>query len=94
MLDYRYRFDSPLAFNAFFGASRLPAGTPAYGFYAGGGLQWRNIVPGWDVGIDYRAVISAERERDLPTDPQPLATAKPDALYSVDSWTLYLSRKF
>jgi Capsule assembly protein Wzi len=94
MLDYRYRFDSPLAVNAFFGASRLPEGTPAYGVYAGAGLQWRNVLPGWDVGLDYRTVIAAERERDLPTDPQPLGTAKPDALYSVSSWTVYLSRKF
>ena len=94
MLDYRYRTDLPLAFDAFFGASRYPAGTPAYGFYAGAGLQWRNVLPGWDVGLDYRTVIDAERQRDLPTDPQPLSTAKPDALYSVDSLTLYLSRKF
>jgi hypothetical protein len=94
MLDYRYRFNSPLAFNAFFGASRYPAGTPAYGFYAGGGLQWRNVLPGWDVGLDYRAVIAAERERDLPTDPEPMATSKPDALYNISSVTLYLSRKF
>lgn len=94
MLDYRYRFDLPLAVNAFIGASRYPQGTPAYGIYAGAGVQWRNVLPGWDVGLDYRTVIDAERERDLPTDVQPLATAKPDALYSVSSWTLYLSRKF
>jgi Capsule assembly protein Wzi len=94
MLDYRYRTHWPLAFNAFFGASRYPAGTPAYGVYAGAGLQWRNVLPGWDVGLDYRTVLDAERQRDLPTDPQPLATAKPDALYSFDSWTLYVSRKF
>ncbi|MGH8289004.1 MAG: capsule assembly Wzi family protein [Steroidobacteraceae bacterium] len=94
MFDYRYRFDSPLAINAFFGASRYPVGTPAYGVYAGAGLQWRNVLPGWDVGLDYRTVIDAERERDLPTDPQPLGSAKPDALYSISSWTLYLSRKF
>ncbi|HVS75326.1 MAG TPA: capsule assembly Wzi family protein [Steroidobacteraceae bacterium] len=94
MLDYRYRFNGPLAVNAFFGASRYPAATPAYGIYAGAGLQWRNVLPGWDVGLDYRTVIDAERVRDSPTDPQPLATAKPDALYGFDSWTLYLSRKF
>ncbi len=94
MLDYRYRTDWPLAFNAFIGASRYPAGTPAYGFYAGAGLQWRHILPGWDVGLDYRTVLDAERQRDLPTDPQPLSTAKPNALYSFTSWTLYVSRDF
>ena len=94
MLDYRYRFDGPLAVNLFFGGSRYPAGTPAYGFYAGAGVQWRNVLPGWDVGLDYRTVLDAERERDLPSDVQPLASAKPDALYSLSSVTLYLSRKF
>jgi len=94
MLDYRYRTDWPLAFNAFFGASRYAQATPAYGFYAGAGLQWRNVLPGWDIGLNYREVFAAERERDLPTDPQPLGTAKPDALYTISSWTLYLSRKF
>jgi hypothetical protein len=95
MLDYRYRLLSlPLAFNAFVGASRYPEGTPAYGLYVGGGLQWRDALPGWDVGLDYRNVMYAERERDLPTDPQPLSTIKPDSLTSIYSWTLYLSRKF
>jgi hypothetical protein len=94
MLDYRYRFGWPLALNAFVGASRYSLGTPAYGLYVGGGLQWRNVLPGWDVGLDYRNVLYAERERDLPTDPQPLSTIKPDSLTSIYSWTLYLSRKF
>jgi len=94
MLDYRYRFDWPIAFNVFVGASRYPEGTPAYGVYLGGGLQWRNVLPGWDIGVDYRSVLYAERERDLPTDPQPLATAKPDSLTSIYSYTLYISRKF
>jgi hypothetical protein len=94
MLDYRYRTDWPLAFNAFFGASRYAQATPAYGFYVGAGLQWRHVLPGWDVGLDYRSVLDAQRMRDLPTDPQPLGTLKPDALYSINTWTLYLSRNF
>ena len=94
MLDYRYRTHWPLAFNAFVGASRYALATPAYGVYVGAGLQWRNVLPGWDIGVDYRSVLYAQRERDLPTDPEPLATAKPDALTSIYSWTLYLSRKF
>ncbi|HEV2442280.1 MAG TPA: hypothetical protein VGT07_07130, partial [Steroidobacteraceae bacterium] len=76
------------------GASRYSLGTPAYGVYVGGGLQWRNVLPGWDVGVDYREVLYAERERELLTDPQPLATAKPDSLTSIYSATLYISRKF
>ncbi len=94
MLDYRYRFNGPIAFNVFAGASRYSEGTPAYGGYVGGGLQWRNVLPGWDVGVDYREVLYAERERDLPTDPQPLGSVKPDSLTSIYSWTFYVSRKF
>jgi hypothetical protein len=94
MLDYRYRLNWPLAFNAFVGASRYALATPAYGVYTGAGLQWRNVLPGWDIGLDYRTVLYAQRERDLPTDPEPLGTAKPDSLTSIYSWTLYLSRKF
>jgi hypothetical protein len=94
MFDYRYRLNWPLAFNAFVGASRYALATPAYGVYVGVGLQWRNVLPGWDVGLDYRAVMYAQRERDLATDPEPLATAKSDSLTSIYSWTLYLSRKF
>lgn len=94
MLDYRYRFNGPLAVNAFVGASRYALATPAYGVYTGAGLQWRNVLPGWDIGLDYRTVLYAQRERDLPTDPEPLGTVKPDSLTSIYSWTLYLSRKF
>ena len=94
MLDYRYRLNWPLAFNVFAGASRYSQGTPAYGVYAGGGLQLRNVLPGWDVGLDYRTVLYAQRERDLRTDPEPLFTAKPDSLTSIYSYTLYISRKF
>jgi hypothetical protein len=95
MLDYRYRLLKwPLAFNAFVGASRYALATPAYGVYLGAGLQWRNVLPGWDVGLDYREVVDAERERDLSSDPEPLQTVKPDSFYSINSWTLYISRKF
>jgi hypothetical protein len=94
MLDYRYRTSWPLAFNAFIGASRYSLATPAYGLYAGGGLQWRDVLPGWDVGLDYRTTLYAQRQRDLPTDLAPLGTTRPDALTSVIAWTLYISRKF
>ena len=92
MLDYRYRFDWPLAMHAFIGAARYSLGTPAYGLYLGAGLQWRNVLPGWDVGLDFHNVIDAGRVRDLPTDPQ--GGAGPDDFHSIYSWTLYVSRKF
>lgn len=27
-------------------------------------------MPGWDLGVDFRNVIDAQRMRDLPRDPQ------------------------
>src|SRR4029079_326303 len=48
-LDYRYRFHNPLAVSLFLGASRLDLATPAYGYYYGAGVQWRNLLPNIDV---------------------------------------------
>ena len=92
MIDYRYRFDWPIAFHAFVGAARYSLATPAYGLYLGAGLQWRHFLPNWDVGIDFRNVVKANRQRDLPTDPQ--GGAGPYSFTSTYSYTLYVSRRF
>jgi len=92
ILDYRYRFTGPLALHLIGGAARYATATPAYGFYFGTGLQWRNIVPHWDLGIDYRYAAKVDRLRFLPTDPQ--GGYRPDAYYDVSMGTLYVSRKF
>lgn len=92
IVDYRYRFNSPLAINLFAGAARYAAATPAYGFYYGAGLQWREVLPHWDVGLDYRYAAKVDRVRSLPTDPQ--GGYRPDAYYDVSMGTLYVSRKF
>jgi len=92
ILDYRYRFNGPLALNLFGGAARYATATPAYGFYFGGGFQWRDIVPHWDLGIDYRYGVKLDRLRSLPSDPQ--GGYRPDAYYDVSMGTLYVSRKF
>ncbi len=92
ILDYRYRFNGPLALNLFGGAARYAAATPAYGFYFGGGLQWRELIPHWDLGVDYRYASKVDRLRVLPTDPQ--GGYRPDAYYDVSMTTLYVSRKF
>jgi hypothetical protein len=91
-IDYRYRFYGPFAWNAFLGAGRYAVATPAYGWYFGTGLQWRNALPGWDIGADYRVGYKLARQRSLATDPQ--RGYRPDAFYSVDSVSLYVSRKF
>ncbi|HYL71076.1 MAG TPA: hypothetical protein VEY89_07225, partial [Candidatus Dormibacteraeota bacterium] len=91
-LDYRYRFDGPLAVGAFMGAARYALGTPAYGWWLGAGVQWRNILPGWDLNLDYRAGVELARERSLPTDLQ--GGYRSEAFYSPTGTSLYISRKF
>jgi Capsule assembly protein Wzi len=92
LLDYRYRFNSPLALNLFGGAARYATATPAVGFYFGGGAQWRNILPHWDLGVSYRYATKVDRLRVLPSDPQ--SGYRPDAYYDISMATLYISRKF
>jgi hypothetical protein len=93
-LDYRYRFDSPLALNLFFGASRYSLNTPAYGWYFGAGPQWRNVLPGWDLEVNYKYGVKISRLRVSPTDPNPPGDYRPDAFYNVYLWTLGVSRRF
>jgi hypothetical protein len=90
--DYRYRFDNPMALNLFIGVGRYAAPTPAYGFYYGAGLQWRDVLPRWDVGIDFRYASKINRIRTLPSDPQ--GGYRNDAYYDITYGTLYVSRKF
>lgn len=90
-LDYRYRFEGPLAVTAFVGAARYDLGTPAYGVYVGAGAQWRDLLPGWDVGIDARFASKVARDDLLPEDP---VGGRPDAFYDITGAALHISRKF
>ena len=92
IIDWRWRFANPLALNLYLGAARYAAATPAYGFYYGAGLQWREVIPHWDVGMDYRYGQKLDRLRSLPGEPQ--SGYRPDAYYDLSMFTLYLSRKF
>jgi hypothetical protein len=91
-LDYRYRFGNPLALTVFLGASRYDLATPAYGLYFGGGLQWRDVRPGWDVGFEVRQAKKVARDHLLPSDPQ--SVIRPDSFYTIDSYTLSLTKRF
>jgi len=91
LVDYRYRFNGPIALDAFLGAARYALGTPAYGFYLGAGAQWRNVLPHLDVGIDYRFDDTLARDHLLPTDPQ---LGRPDSFYDVRGAILSLSYHF
>jgi hypothetical protein len=90
-LDYRYRFSGPLAWNAFLGAARYTLATPAAGFYLGTGVQWRDVLPRWDLSLDYRYAIKVSRQHVLPSDP---VGNRPDSFYDINSLSLYVSRKF
>jgi hypothetical protein len=92
-LDYRYRFQGPLALSVFIGAARYNLVTPAYGIYYGAGLQWRNLLPGWDVGVDLRYANSVARDHLLPSDP-PNVGGRTDSFYNILSTTLSISRHF
>ncbi len=91
-IDYRYRFETPLALSVFVGASRYDVATPAYGLYYGAGVQWRDLRPGWDIGIDVSNAKKVARDHLLPGDP---ATAlRPDSFYTIDSYRLVLTKRF
>jgi hypothetical protein len=79
--------------NVFIGAARYALETPAYGIYYGAGLQWRNVVPGWDVGADYRYANSVARDHLLPGDP-PAVGARNDSFYNISIFTRSISRHF
>jgi hypothetical protein len=92
-IDYRYRFRSPLALGVFIGASRYDLATPAYGLYAGAGVQWRNIMPGWDVGLDVRTALKVARDHLLPSDPH-TNPVRDDSFYTIRSLSFAVTRRF
>jgi hypothetical protein len=91
VLDYRHRYTNHFALSVFAGVARYDVATPAYSLYAGMGAQWRNILPKWDLGVDFRYAQNVARDRVLPTDIQ---GGRPDTFYKIESGTLYLTRRF
>ncbi|WP_210399159.1 capsule assembly Wzi family protein [Steroidobacter denitrificans] len=91
-LDYRYRFRNPLAFSLFIGAARYELATPAYGYYLGAGVQWRDILPQFDLGLDWRYADKVARDKLLASDPA--IDPRPDIFYDISGWSLSLSRRF
>lgn len=90
-LDYRYRLGRHLAAGGFFGFARYSAPTPAQGYYYGAGLQWRDLMPHWDLSLDWRRYDKLQRDKVLPTDPQ---NGDPAEAYTLNVATLYLSWRF
>lgn len=91
-LDYRYRFRGPLAVSAFLGAARYDLATPAYGYYGGIGVQWRDILPRFDLNLDARFADKVARDKLLPTDPGVIL--RNDIHYDIASASLYLSYRW
>lgn len=89
--DYRRHLSERLSVSAFLGAARLDLATPAHGYYLGGGIQLRELVAGWDLGIDVRLGDKLARDNLLPTDPQ---GGRPDNFYDLSGVSVYLSRRF
>jgi hypothetical protein len=90
-VDYRYRLRRNLAVGAFLGAARYDLDTPAYGLYAGIGAEWRDVLPGWSVGVDLRRAFEVARDDLVPSDPQ---GGRPDSFYDITAATLSISRRF
>ena len=90
-LDYRHRFDGPFALNLFGGVARYNVETPATSMYAGLGGQWRDVLPGWDLNLDFRYAQNLARDHVLASDVQGV---RPETFYKIESATLYVSRHF
>ena len=90
-LDYRYRFTDSFAAGLFLGVARYNLATPAYSMYFGAGIAWRNLLPKWDLGVDFRHAQNVARDHVLASDPQGV---RPDSFYKIDTGLLYLSRRF
>jgi hypothetical protein len=90
-LDYRYRFNGPIAVSAFLGAARYDLATPAMGYYGGVGVQWRDALPRVDIGLDARYADKIQRDKLLPGE---VITVRPDSFWDISSVTLYASYKW
>jgi Capsule assembly protein Wzi len=90
-VDYRHRFDGPFAVNIFAGVARYNVETPATSLYGGVGGQWRNVLPGWDLNLDFRFAQNVQRDHVLASDVQ---GPRPDTFYKIEIATLYVSRHF
>jgi hypothetical protein len=90
-LDYRYRFGESFAMGGYLGAARYDLATPAYGLFGGINAQWRNVLPKWDLGADFRFYQNIARNHVLPSDPMGV---RPDSFYKVESLIGYITRRF
>ena len=91
VVDYRHRFGESFALGLFAGVARYDLATPAYSLYGGLGGQWRNVLPKWDLGLDFRYAQNVARDHVLASDPQ---GARVDSFYKIESGIFYVTRRF
>lgn len=89
-IDYRHRFGPTFAASLFFGAARYDALTPAYGWYGGAGVQWRDLWKNWDLGADYRIGDHMVRNKT----PSEQVIIWPNSFYTIKGVSIYMSRRF
>jgi hypothetical protein len=92
-LDYRFRLSRKLAIGAFLGVGRYDLTLDAHGYYMGGGVQYRDVLPGWDLGIDYRYYDKLDRDKGLPGDPQS-NPGLPRRYVDIHGISLYVSKRW
>ena len=90
-VDYRYRFSQHFALGLYLGVARYNLATPAYSLYGGVGAQWRDVLPKWDIGVDFRYAQNVARDHVLATDP---GGVRADSFYKIESGIAYISRRF
>jgi hypothetical protein len=93
-IDYRYRVGKWLAFSGFLGVARYDYGLATNGYYWGAGVQLRDLLPKWDIGVDWRHYEKLNRDKALPTDPEPSAETHPRLYIDMDGMTFYVTRRW
>jgi len=92
-VDYRYRLNRKLALGGFIGVGRYDLKLPAYGYYFGVGLQYLDVLPRWDIGLDYRTYDKLTRFKGLPSDPESNPGLNRRVI-DIDGVSLYVSKRW
>lgn len=93
-IDYRYRLGRKIALSGFFGVARYDYGLATNGYYWGAGIQLRDVLPKWDVGVDVRHYEKLNRDKALPTDPIPSPETHPRLYIDIDGTSFYITRRW
>jgi hypothetical protein len=92
-VDYQFRLTRHIAASAFFGVGRYDYRAPAFGWYGGFGIQFTDVRPKWDIGIDWRGYDKLSRNRVAAGDP-PLNIERPRMHFDIKGQSLYITRRF